>query len=170
MQHSIRLNTVYWLLLIAPMLSLVACGFHPRGQEMAPAAQLSPIRVSGLASHHSLYRQLTHQLETAGADLARSEEEANTLLIIHRQKTDRRVLSVDSRNKRVEYEIEESLEYSIQHPPGTSRGDRLFLSVNRILFNPGIQILGRDREETLLQEDMYKQLSRLLMNQLAAIR
>lgn len=170
MRHSDRLNTLNWLLLLAVMLSLGGCGFHPRGQAMDPAPQLSPILVSGLASHHPLYRELTHQLEVAGVNLAEDEQTASTLLKIHHQKTDRRVLSVDSRNKIVEYEIEESLKFSIQHPADAPAREPLFLSVNRILFNPGIQILGRDREETLLQQDMYKQLSRLIVNRLSTVR
>jgi LPS-assembly lipoprotein len=170
MHYSGRLNILHWLLPMAVLLSLQGCGFHPRGQAVAPAPQLSPILVSGLAAHHGFYRELTHQLEMAGMALSREELAASTLLQIHSQKTDRRVLSVNARNKTVEYEIEESLEYSIQRPPGAPVGKHLFLSANRILFNSGIQVLGRDREETLLREDMYKQLARLLINQLAAIR
>ncbi len=165
-----QLSILRWLILIFGLLSLSACGFQPRGQANIPASHLSPIMVSGLASHHAFYRELSHQLELAGASLTQDARAANTLLKIHKQKSSRRVLSVDSRNKTVEYEIEESLEYSIRLSPDTPAGDPLFLSTNRILFNPGDQILGRDREETLLREDMYKQLSRLLINQLAAIR
>ncbi len=170
MQRSIRLNILRWLPLIFVLLSLSACGFHPRGQAMAPSTQLSPVLVSGLPAHHPFYRELTHQLELSGVDLTTDQQAASTLLKIHSQKTNRRILSVNARNKTVEYEIEESLEYSIQHPQGASVGEHQFLKANRILFNPGIQILGRDREETLLRADMHKQLARLLINQLAAIR
>jgi len=137
---------------------------------MDPSPQLSPVLVSGLPGHHPFYRELTHQLELSGVDLTTDKQAASTLLKIHSQKTDRRILSVNARNKTVEYEIEESLEYSVQRPPGTQEGEHLSLKANRILFNPGTQILGRDREETLLRADMYKQLARLLINQLAAIR
>lgn len=170
MHHSIRLIIRRRLPLIFVLLSLSACGFHPRGQTSAPAPHLSPVLVSGLASHHAFYRELTHQLELAGVSLTKEEQAASTLLKIHTQTTKRRILSVDSRNKTVEYKIEESLEYSIQSPAGTPVGKRRLLSANRILFNPETQILGRNREEILLREDMYKQLSRLLINQLAAIR
>jgi len=137
---------------------------------MDPSTQLSPVLVSGLPGHHPFYRELTHQLELSGVDLTTDKLAASTLLKIHSQRTGRRALSVDARNKTVEYEIEESLEYSIQYPQGASVSEHQFLKANRILFNPGIQILGRDREETLLRKDMYKQLARLLINQLAAIR
>ena len=169
MQYPGRFNIPRWLLLAAVLLGLDGCGFHPRGQEMAPPPQLSPVWVSGLASHHPFYRELNHQLEVRGAKLAMDEQSASTLLKIHKQKRDRRVLSVNARNNTVEYEIVESLEYSIQHPAGAA-AEHQFLSAHRILFNPGIQILGRDREETLLRQDMYTQLARLLINQLAAIR
>ena len=170
MFFSLRLNILSWLPLIFVLLSLTACGFHPRGQAMAPSPQLSPALVSGLPVHHPFYRELTHQLELSGVDLTTDKQAASTLLKIHSQRADRRILSVNARNKTVEYEIEESLEYSVQRPPGTQEGEHLFLKANRILFNPGIQILGRDREENLLRADMYKQLARLLINQLAAPR
>jgi len=170
MHYSDRLNILRWLLPVIVLLVLDGCGFHPRGQEMAPPPQLSPVWVSGLASHHPFYRELTHQLEVSGLKLATDEQAASTLVKIYSQKKDRRVLSVNARNNTVEYEILESLEYSIQRPPDPAAAEHLFLSANRILFNPGFQILGRDREETLLREDMYKQLARLLINQLAAIR
>lgn len=170
MQRSNRLNILRWLLPMLVLLSLGSCGFHPRGQTTAPAPNLSPVLVSGLAKYEPFYRELTHQLQLAGVSLTDEAQSASTLLKIHTQETQRRVLSVDSRNKTVEYEIEESVEYSIQSPPGTPVGERRFLSAQRILFNPGTQILGRNREEILLREDMHKQLSRLLINQLAAIR
>ena len=169
MHYPDRFTILRWLLLVAILPGLDGCGFHPRGQEMVPPPQLSPVWVSGLASHHPFYRELTHQLEVSGAKLAVDEQSASTLLKIHRQKTDRRVLSVNARNNTVEYEILESLEYSIQYPVDTA-AEHQFLSAHRILFNPGTQILGRDREETLLRKNMYEQLARLLINQLAAIR
>lgn len=165
-----QLSTLRWPILLLGMLSLSACGFQPRGQASIPATHLSPILVSGLPAHHAFYRELSHQLELAGASLTLDAGAANALLKIHQQKTSRRVLSVDSRNKTAEYEIGESLEYSIRTSPDNPAGEHQFLSTNRILFNPSDQILGRDREETLLREDMYKQLSRLLINQLAAVR
>ena len=170
MHYSDHLNILRWLLLLVVLPGLAGCGFHPRGQEMTPPPQLSPVSVSGLASHHPFYRELTHQLAVSGVKLTTDEQAASTLLKIHSQKTDRRVLSVNARNNTVEYEIVESLQYSIQRPPDAAGGEPLFLSTHRILFNPGIQILGRDREENLLREDMYKQLARLLINQLAAVR
>ncbi len=170
MYHSISLKTYHWALLILALLSLSACGFQPRGQANKPAPHLSPLLVTGLATHHPFYRELSHQLELAGVTLTTDSESASSLLKIHKQKTRHRVLSVNSRSKTVETEIEESLEYSFQLPPGTTLGEPRFIGTNRILFDPGTQTLGRDREETLLQADMYKQLSRLLINQLAAIR
>ena len=149
------------------LILLTGCGFHPRGEHAVTAANLSPATISGLPAHHNLVRTLTRQLRDAGISMADRAQDAATEIRIHKQKTDRQVMSVDDRRKTVEYEIRESLEYSIKRASGDAPTERQTLTAQRILFNPGTDLLGRNREELMLRHDMHEELSRRLIQRLS---
>lgn len=85
------------------------------------------------------------------------------------QDSERQVLSLDNRAKQIEYELREILTYRIRADRKPSAGDKRLVA-RRILYNPPEQLLGRSREELLLKQDMYRELSRKLINQLATLK
>jgi LPS-assembly lipoprotein len=152
------------LVLLLPLLG--ACGFQPRGQT-APLVELGgPLQVTGLGLHDPLYRELQQALELAGAGAA-TDGGAAVLRISDRRST-RRVLSVDNRNKAVEYELEESFRFSVHDAQGRERVPEQDLLSLRIIFNPEDEVLGRNREEDLLRADMRRDLANRLVERLAA--
>ena len=160
---NLRLALICLLLLI-----LTGCGFQPRGQSAQPAAALGPAIITGVAEHSPFYRILAEELDNSGVALG-NRETAVTRIHIMRLKSDRLVLSVDERGKTVEYELTENLEYRLTHPPESPPSASRLLSARRILFNPGTQLLGRSREEVMLRKDMYRDLSKQLINHLATL-
>ena len=154
-----------WLALAA--LLLAGCGFQPRGQLARSAAAVGPVMISGLPAHHDFVRALSSELEKAGVAVVKEARDAATAVRIHKQRTERQVMSVDERRKTVEYEIIESVEYSVTRKSSGTTGEKQQLTAQRILFNPGTDLLGRNREETMLRHDMQKELSRRLIQQLS---
>ena len=157
------------LFLFSLITCLAACGFQPRGKTALPDSGLSPVHVFGLASHHNFYRILVEELENAGVQLG-NKDNANSAIRILQQKAERFVLTVDSRGKTVEYELEESVTYRVIRAGGELKSEPYKLTTRRILLNPGTKLLGRDREEAMLRKDMYRELALRMIQQFAAIR
>jgi len=149
--------------------SLTGCGFHLRGQETATLTSVEPIHISGLKFHHPLHRALTKALEQADARLSDTLAGASRLSIRDIRST-RRVLSVDSRNKTVEFELEESFLFSLRSALGSEQISDQRLRTLRINLNPEIEVLGRNREEELLRTDMRAELAQRLVERIAAVR
>jgi len=147
---------------------LAACGFQPRGEVPAPGADLQPLALTGLNPGHDFMRELRRQLQLAGVTLAETPDQAAAVVRIRRLDQDRRVFSVNADNKVVEYEILYRLAYRLERPPGhpLDRPDPLL--ARRIIYEPGGQLLGRVREAELRQQDVYADLARRLIRQLAS--
>ena len=149
--------------------TLAGCGFQLRGQDTATLASGEPIHISGLKFHHPLYRALTTALEQADARLSDVPAGASRLSIRDVRST-RRVLSVDSRNKTVEYELEESFLFSLRDALGSEQISDQRLRTLRISLNPEIEVLGRKREEEFLRIDMRAELAQRLVERITAAR
>jgi outer membrane lipopolysaccharide assembly protein LptE/RlpB len=81
-------------------------------------------------------------------------------------RSERRLLSLDARNRAAEYELSEMLRYSLRSGGRTT--PQRTLRVTRLLLQPGDELLARQREERRLREEMRRELVRQLIQQLAA--
>lgn len=155
-----------WLALA--LLALAGCGFQPRGQLPEATGLPASVHITGLPAYAPLHHALTRQLEAAGTMSVRAEEAAATLRI-NQSLSDSRVLSVDSRNKAVEFELEESVRFQLlqsgveSRPPETVR-------TTRILYQPGEATLAAERETTVLRAEMHRELASRIVRRLAADR
>jgi len=157
--------------LVAALLLLIAvggCGFQPRGQAVSLAAVPGPVHVSGIARYSPLWRELTRQLEQGGATLADNAASAQTLLRISAHVSDARVFSVDSRNKAVEYELEEAVRFSLRTAGQEQASADQTVRVLRILYQPQDAVLGSNREADLMRADMRRELAERVVRRLAA--
>jgi len=156
------------LILIIVMLLLAACGFQPRGQALNLSSIAGPIYISGVAQFSPLHRELGQQLKKSGASLTSNSNNAKSLLTLRNQSSDERLLSVDSRNRGVEYELEESVQFSLRSNNQGEIASPQTVRVVRILFRPQDQILASEREENQLRIDMQHDLARRIVKRLAA--
>lgn len=157
------------VLLAIALLALAGCGFAPRGQLPEAAALPSPIHLAGLPAYAPLHHELTRQLEAAGALPAARAEEAAAVLQISRPHSGSRVLSVDSRNKAVEFELEESVRFQLR-PAGGEPGAPQTVRAVRILYQPGDAVLAAEREAAVLRAEMHRELASRVVRRLAAGR
>lgn len=170
-------NDVVWLLSIcskslfflAILVLLNACGFHPRGEAARPAAAISPVFIAGLPQHNPFVRELRHQLKLNGVSLAATPDQAATILDLGELDYQRSVFSVNANNKVVEYEIERSLHFGVERPPGNTVLKNQQLSTRYIVYDPGGQLLGRTREAELRAIDAYRELAQRLVTRLSKI-
>lgn len=156
-------------LFVVLALLLPACGFQPRGQLVHLPAAMQPLFLTGLPESHEFMRVLRQALYRDGIRLARSKREAGALLSIRHLKREREVFSVNANNKAVEYELVYRLTFSLQAPPGSTPRKGEPLIVRRIIYEPGGELLGRVREARMREKDVYHDLARRLIRQLAAM-
>lgn len=154
-------------ILLAGLLLLAGCGFQPRGQVLGPADVPGPLHLSGIRPYSALARELRRQFAQAGVAMADSAAGAASILRITRRERDSRVLSVDSRNRAVEYELVEAAEFALFGRDGSALVTPQTVRVLRILLRPSEAILGANREESLLREDMRRELAERMIQRLA---
>lgn len=167
-----RLAVVGGMLLALLALCVGGCGFQPRGQaaDLDSATLPSPLLISGIDRFSPLYRALERQLAIADIEIALRAADAAAQLRIDDVSTDRRVLSVDSRNRAVEFELAESARFSFYGADGSELLAQQDIRVLRILYRPEQAILGSDREGVLLRENMREELATRILRHLAAAR
>lgn len=79
------------------------------------------------------------------------------------------MLSVDSRNKASEYELEESARIRVTRGSiAGSEGDEETVRVMRIQFRPSAGVLSGERESELLRRDMVRELAQKILARVAA--
>ena len=160
----------FGLLLLLIALQLGGCGFQPRGAGMSHLNGVpSPLFIAGVARYSDLYRELDLQLTAAGVELTTDPAASASTLVISRWDRDSRVLSVDSRNKAVEYELDEVVSFALR----SSTGEELLATQNervmRIQYRPPESLLGATRESEVLSGDMRRELVERIIRRLAAL-
>ncbi len=160
MHRTPRPSTV--VLLVALLAVLQGCGFQLRGAANLPSL-INPLYIQGISEHDPLRKDLQQAFAGANVQLATDPSEAGAILDILQQKQDRRVLSVDSRGKVVEYEIHQSLEFELRDAGGKLLMARQSVGSQRAYENPETGILGKDQEEKLLRRDLRLDLIRRLV-------
>lgn len=163
-----RLSATAWLSAVLLSLLVGGCGFQPRGQATDAAGLPSPIFIAGISPYAELAREIERQLEIAGVAVAPSAAEGAAVLRITRWDRDSRLLSVNSRNRAVEYELEESAVFSLHARGGGELVGEQGVQVTRIQYRPETAVLGSSREAELLRGDMRRELAERIVRRLAA--
>ena len=163
-----RLSRFAWLSAVLLSLLLGGCGFQPRGQATDAASLPSPIFIAGINPYSELARELQRQLAIAGVDVATSAAEGAAVLRIARWDRDSRLLSVNSRNRAVEFQLEESALFSLRAQDGSQLVGEQGEQVTRIQYSPETTVLGSSREAELLRGDMRRELAERIVRRLAA--
>ena len=166
LQLTIQRAALYGLAL-ALLVALGGCGFQPRGQAPGLSGLPSPLHLAGVASNTALYRELSLQLHTAGVTLLPQAEGAAAVLQLSERGSSSRVLSLDSRNRAVEFVLEESVRFVLRRA-GTAPAPAQSVRSERILYQPADAILSSSRETVLLRAEMQRELATQIMRRLAA--
>ena len=150
-------------------LALTACGFQPRGTTVDLSSLPSPLYIGGIARHTDIHRELRKQLQRSGMPLAESAQDGALILRISDHEADTRLLSVDSRNRGIEYELEERASMAVYDHEGKQLMAPQQIRTLRIWFRPPVGILGSGREATLLRNDMREEIAQRVINRLATL-
>ena len=162
--HSVR-NIVLTLLLVT---LVSACGFQLRGEYSLPVG-MEKVYIQGDADG-LLLRHLSQALRRSGVAVTKQIDAASAVINIHQQSMDRRVLSVGGNARVREYESLYKLIYSVRLKTGKILIDENTISLQRDSSFNETEVLGKEREETILQHDMQHQAARTILRRLSNLK
>ncbi len=158
------LSAFLWFL----ALSMSGCGFHLRGAVEYPPA-MKQTYIDGNANS-AVVRDLRLNLEASGAHVVESPQAAGATLHMLSERFDRRVLSVSSQAQVSEYELIYYVQFSVTRADGVQLLAPQEVKVVRDYRYDPNQVLGSSSEETLLQQEMQRDVSQLILRRLARAR
>jgi LPS-assembly lipoprotein len=164
MKNINAISRTLWISLL--IIVLTGCGFHLRG-ALPTLTMDNPIYIAGVDKNSDLYRELARQLHGAKSVVTETRSLAKSVLTISEYRSRERQLTLNSSNQAVEYELEESFNFSVQTSNTTVESRPL--KVTRVLGRTESETLAREREEREMRVNMRHDLVNQLMYQLARI-
>lgn len=164
MKNINAISRTLWISLL--IIVLTGCGFHLRG-ALPTLTMDNPIYIAGVDKNSDLYRELARQLRGAKSVITETRSLAKSVLTISDYRSRERQLTLNSSNQAVEYELEESFNFSVQTSRTTVESRPL--KVTRVLGRTESETLAREREEREMRINMRHDLVNQLMYQLARI-
>ena len=164
MKNINAISRALWISLL--IIVLTGCGFHLRG-ALPTLTMDNPIYIAGVDKNSDLYRELARQLRGAKSVVTETRSLAKSVLTISDYRSRERQLTLNSSNQAVEYELEESFNFSVQTSRTTVESRPL--KVTRVLGRAESETLAREREEREMRINMRHDLVNQLMYQLARI-
>jgi LPS-assembly lipoprotein len=164
MKNINAISRTLWISLL--IIVLTGCGFHLRG-ALPTLTMDNPIYIAGVDKNSDLYRELARQLRGAKSVVTETRSLAKSVLTISEYRSRERQLTLNSSNQAVEYELEESFNFSVQTSRTTVESRPL--KVTRVLGRTESETLAREREEREMRVNMRHDLVNQLMYQLARI-
>ncbi len=153
--------------IVVLLLALAGCGFHRQGTAPMPEV-MKLIYVESGDALTEFQRELRTSLTVSGVKLVDKRDEASALLLISKDQTGRRVLSVSARNTPREFEIFYTVTYSI-----VAEGRQLLppqtLSLTRDYSFDEQALLAKEEEEDILRHALAKDLVGIVMRQLSSL-
>ena len=164
MKNINAISRTLWISLL--IIVLTGCGFHLRG-ALPTLTMDNPIYIAGVDKNSDLYRELARQLRGAKSVVTETRSLAKSVLTISDYRSRERQLTLNSSNQAVEYELEESFNFSVQTSRTTIESRPLKATL--VLGRTESETLAREREEREMRLNMRHDLVNQLMYQLARI-
>ena len=147
--------------------AIAACGFHPRGSSALPSEMALTYIMSG-KTYSSLVDDFSEALRAHGGRVTRDRDAATAILNIISSSVDRRLLSIDTDGKVLEYEVRQTIRFSV------ATHDRLPLlaeqevSMGKSYLYKSTDILGKEREDRVLRQALQRNLVELALLRITA--
>lgn len=152
------------LLLAFGLLALTACGFQLRGYaDLGFKTIYLPDRNSVLV------KDLRRQMRSSGVEIVSSPQEAEMLLEIMSEKTDKQILSLSGGGKVREYELLYTVTYRWREASSELWGSAQTIEQRRDYSYDDTQLLAKEGEEARLYNDMRSDSAREIMRRLSAL-
>ena len=146
---------------------LTSCGFHLHGAYNLPE-QLNIMHIQAKDPNSELVNFLKQTLKTNNVVLLESSAPDSANLMLGSEIQEKRVLSVDSKGRAREYEINYQLSFSVSTENNTFSMSKNTIKLQREFLFDTDDVLGKSREQDTLIRDMQQDMVRLIMLRLQA--
>jgi len=155
-------------LLLAGLTALLGgCGFHLRGSDALPEAMRVTF-ISSFAPYSTLVDDFATALEAHGAKVTKQRDAATAVLRILEDKTDTRVLSVNTQGKVLEYDIRQTIRFKVETPAKAVLVPEQTVSMNRDYLYSSTDVLGKQRESKVVRASLQRNIVNLAMLRITA--
>ena len=151
--------------LLLVTLLLGACGFHLRG-ESTLHLPFKTLYIQSANLHTPFVAELKRAVEAAGADVVDSPEAAQLTLHIVTEKMDKKILSLSGAGRVREYQLNFTISFRADDAAQQERIAPAELVLQRIFSYDDEQVLAKEREELLLQENLRSDAVQQLLRRL----
>ena len=155
------------LLLLGMIMALAGCGFHPRGGSELPF-EMAVTYISSAQPYASLVDDFSTALRARGGRVTRDRSEATAFLNILSDTADKRLLSINTDGKVLEYETRQTIRFSVITSDNLVLLEEGEVSMSKGYLYSSSDILGKQREDRVLQQTLQRNLVNLAMLRITA--
>lgn len=163
---NLTVTTLKVVVLSMLLVGLTACGFKLRGAYTLPEA-IQKIYVQG-SSGSDLVADLKATLAYS-AQVVTKKIDADAILVINKEDVKRRTLSVDSRGKVREAELEYTVLYSVVTPAGDVLLEQESVVLVRDYVDDENDVIGRSNEAQIITKDLKRDASQRIVRRLQTL-
>ncbi len=145
---------IQYLVLFSAIFFISACGYHLRGSVELPE-ELKRIYLKGGSA--VLAKEIKTTLKYSDGKLVNNLQNAGLGIEIVKEKMDRRILSLSSTGRANEFELYYVLDFLLLDSSGKQLDSLQGIEINRDYFNDQEEVLGKNNEEKVIQQEMYRQ-------------
>jgi len=156
-----------WSLLLGLLVAVTACGFHPRGSSALPSEMAVTFIKSG-QPYGSLVDDFSAALQAQGGQVTTLRSEATAILHIVSNLIEKRVLSVDTAGKVLEYEIQQTISFSVETSEKLPLVEQQEVSLARDYIFSSAEALSTEREDKIIRRVLQRNLVNLAMLRITA--
>lgn len=158
-----------WLLAAGVLAGLAGCGFQLRGSAALPA-EMAVTYIQSTQPFSSLVTDFGAALTARGVSVTEQRSAATAILKIHDNKVEQRVLSVNTAGKVLEYELQQTVRFSVATAANQLLLEEQSVSLSRDYLYSNTDILGKQREDQEVRQTLQRNLVNMAMLRLAAVR
>jgi LPS-assembly lipoprotein len=171
MERGVQCRSAAYLplvLLLAGMLALAAgCGFHLRGSAaLPPSMAVTYIKSDQLYS--SLAEDFSAALKIHDVRVTRERSEATAVLNILENSVKTAVLSVNTAGKVLEYDIIQTIVFSVVTAGNQTLVPEQTVTLNRDYIFSSTDVLGKQREDKVVKVNLQSNIVNLAMLRIVA--
>ena len=152
--------------LLVSMLS--ACGFQLRGSAALPE-EMAVTFIKAGNPYDTLVNDFAEALRTHKVTVTEDREEATATLVIVRNSRDKDVLSVNIDGKVLEYQLTQSIQFSVMTGDNTPLLEPQQVTMSRDYLYSSSDVLSKQREEAVVRRTLQRELVNLAILRMTAI-
>ena len=156
------------LLLVSMAAALSGCGFHLRGSDALPAG-MSVTYIQSANPFSSLVDDFADALRAHGGQVTEDRTAATAVLRIHDNNRDREVLSVNTSGKVLEYQLRQTIRFSVVTAESLPIVEQQTVTMGRAYLYSNTDVLGSEREKDTVRETLQKNLVNMAMLRIVAV-